>query len=228
MIRLPVAYQAAEHALADLVAAIELVASGQARRVVISGIPGDRGGGRRGAPTSAGRPRRVLPAAYAGHQPWRSSSVPASRDRGSPTAPRSEGGGPARPGRAPALAVLPLHRARHAHREGGRVGRAPGAARPAVTARRFVFGRPLSNEEEAFERLPKKLALADLQLGRDQLVRLRDRGDPAGPRAGRDRRPHAVARGRDRDRDPPDGRVDLVPPGLPRLPVRRRSLRRRP
>jgi len=40
MIRLPVAYHAAEHALADLVAAIELVAEGQARRVVISGIPG--------------------------------------------------------------------------------------------------------------------------------------------------------------------------------------------
>ena len=35
----------------------------------------------------------------------------------------------------------------------------PGAARPATTARRFIFGRRLSNEEEAYERLPKKLAL---------------------------------------------------------------------
>jgi hypothetical protein len=40
VIRLPVAYQAAEHALAELVAAIELVASGRARRVTVSGIPG--------------------------------------------------------------------------------------------------------------------------------------------------------------------------------------------
>ncbi len=40
VIRLPVAYQAADHALADLVAAIELVADGHARRVVISGVPG--------------------------------------------------------------------------------------------------------------------------------------------------------------------------------------------
>ena len=40
MIRLPVAYQASEPALAEIVAAIELVAEGGARRVVISGIPG--------------------------------------------------------------------------------------------------------------------------------------------------------------------------------------------
>ena len=40
-------------------------------------------------------------------------------------------------------------------------------------------------------------------------------------------RPHALDRGRDRDHDPPRGRLDLVPPGLPGLPVRRRRLRRR-
>jgi hypothetical protein len=40
VIRLPVAYQAAEPALAEIVAAIELVASGQAGRVVISGVQG--------------------------------------------------------------------------------------------------------------------------------------------------------------------------------------------
>ncbi len=37
---------------------------------------------------------------------------------------------------------------------------APAASRgPGQTIRRFLFGRRLSNEEEAFERLPKKLAL---------------------------------------------------------------------
>jgi hypothetical protein len=40
VIRLPVGYQATEPALAEIVAAIELVAEGGARRVVISGIPG--------------------------------------------------------------------------------------------------------------------------------------------------------------------------------------------
>lgn len=40
MIRLPVEHQASEHVLADLVAAIELVASGAARRVVLAGLPG--------------------------------------------------------------------------------------------------------------------------------------------------------------------------------------------
>ena len=41
----------------------------------------------------------------------------------------------------------------------------------------------------------------DLQLGRDQLVRLRDRGDPAGARPGRRRRrARVLARGGDRDR----------------------------
>lgn len=40
MIRLPVPYQGSEPALSEIVAAIELVAEGGARRVVISGIPG--------------------------------------------------------------------------------------------------------------------------------------------------------------------------------------------
>lgn len=40
VIRLPVERQAADHVLSDLVAAIELVASGSARRVVLAGIPG--------------------------------------------------------------------------------------------------------------------------------------------------------------------------------------------
>jgi hypothetical protein len=37
---LPVEHQAADHLLADVVAAIELVADGVAQRVVLSGMPG--------------------------------------------------------------------------------------------------------------------------------------------------------------------------------------------
>ena len=48
--------------------------------------------------------------------------------------------------------------------------------------RRALFGRPLATDEEIAERLPKKKALRDLQLGRDQLVGLRHRGDRARPR----------------------------------------------
>jgi transposase len=40
VIRLPVEYQAPDLTLADLTAAIELVASGGARRVVLAGLPG--------------------------------------------------------------------------------------------------------------------------------------------------------------------------------------------
>jgi hypothetical protein len=40
VIRLPVVYRAAEHALAELVAASELFAGGRARRVVISRVAG--------------------------------------------------------------------------------------------------------------------------------------------------------------------------------------------
>jgi hypothetical protein len=40
VVRLPVEFQAADHVLADLLAAIELVAGGGARRVVLAGLPG--------------------------------------------------------------------------------------------------------------------------------------------------------------------------------------------
>lgn len=43
VIRLPVAFAASDHALADLVSAFELVASGQGRRFVLAGIPGVEG-----------------------------------------------------------------------------------------------------------------------------------------------------------------------------------------
>ena len=63
-------------------------------------------------------------------------------------------------------------------------------ARPAGSSRGsrgVIFGRPLASEEEIGERLSQEEGARDLQLGRDQLVGLRDRGDPAGPRAGRAR-----------------------------------------
>ena len=69
---------------------------------------------------------------------------------------------------------------------------------------------------------------ADLQLGRDLVLRLRDRGDPAGPGAGRGRRPVPVDPGRDRDLRAARGGRDLLPPGLLRLPGRRRRVRRGP
>ncbi len=40
VILLPVEFQAPDHLLGDLVAAIQLVASGVARRVVLTGLPG--------------------------------------------------------------------------------------------------------------------------------------------------------------------------------------------
>ena len=70
-------------------------------------------------------------------------------------------GGPAGPGRAPALAVLPLHRPRASWSPSA------AASRPLTPSGRcsrgsaaIVFGRPLSNEEEIGERLTKKKALA--------------------------------------------------------------------
>ena len=83
-----------------------------------------------------------------------------ARDRRPTTAPGAQGRRPAGAGGATPLAVLPVHRPGDAHREGGRVAGAGGVRGvPAQTIRRFLFGRRLSNEEEAFERLPKKLAL---------------------------------------------------------------------
>ena len=82
-------------------------------------------------------------------------------DRRSATAHRSQARRPARPGRPPALAVLPLHRPRPARRQGG--GARPEDARsggPSPAIRAIVFGRPLATEEEIGERLSKVKALA--------------------------------------------------------------------
>ena len=71
-----------------------------------------------------------------------------------------EARGPAGPRRTPALAVLPLHGTRPAGRQAGGLP-THDTARGGALARssRPSFGRPLANEEEIGERLPKKLAL---------------------------------------------------------------------
>ena len=68
-----------------------------------------------------------------------------------------------------------------------------------------------------------------LQLGRDLVERLRDRGDPQGPhRRRRGRRPGLLGRDLDRDRGPAGRGLPVIPPGLPGLPQRGRRLRGRP
>ena len=83
--------------------------------------------------------------------------------------------------------------------------------------------RPAAGERGRARRAPEQdQGAGDLQLRRDQLVRLRDRGDPA--------RPHPRRRGgaglRDRDQHrhlhPARRRRDLLPPDLRRLSDRRR------
>ena len=69
---------------------------------------------------------------------------------------------------------------------------------------------------------------ADLQLRRDLVLRLRDRGDPAGPRARRRDGAVLVDPRRDRDLGAAGRGRDLVSPGLLRLPGRRRRVRRGP
>ena len=58
-----------------------------------------------------------------------------------------------------------------------------------ASIRGLLFGRPLASEEELGERLSQEEGAGDLQLGRHQLVGLRDRGDPARPDPRRRRRP---------------------------------------
>ncbi len=53
--------------------------------------------------------------------------------------------------------------------------------RTMASVRGVLFGRPLASEDELGERLSEEEGARDLQLGRHLVVRLRDRGDPAGP-----------------------------------------------
>src|SRR5207244_1370306 len=59
----------------------------------------------------------------------------------------------------------------------------------------------------------------DLQLGSDQLIRLRDRRDPAQPADRRGGIARILDRDLDRHRGDPRHRLDLVPPGLLRLSI---------
>ena len=93
----------------------------------------------------------------------------------------------------------------------------PGPGRPA---------RPAAGVRGGDRRAPvEEEGARDLQLRRDQLVGLRDRGDPAGACSSVGVAA-LVVRPRDqhRDRDPADRRRDQLPPDLHRLSDRRRQL----
>ena len=87
----------------------------------------------------------------------------------------------------------------------------PFAARPAPGVR--GGDRRAAVEEEG----PR-----DLQLGRDLVLGLCDRGDPARPHPGRGGRPRPRAPGFDRDLGPPDRRRVQLSTGLPGVSQRRR------
>ena len=101
------------------------------------------------------------PAAAARRAAAPSASRIRADDRRPAAAPGPQAGRPARPRRAPARAVLPLHGPGPAHGQGG--GQRPDDARPAGRSRRsaaLFVGRPLASEDELGERLTKKKALA--------------------------------------------------------------------
>ncbi len=128
----------------------------------------------------------------------------------------------------PHAAVLPLPRAGPARRQASRLAAADTRS-AAVLARvrgRVVFGRPLSNYEEIDGAAPEEEGAGDLQLRPDQLVGLRDRGDPAGPRARRGGRTVPEPADRGRDRAAPGGRLRQLPTDRLRVPVGRRRVRR--
>ena len=161
---------------------------------------------RPGAPASA-RPRGRRPAARPAHRRRRAASTSSSRrsadaPRPTPSHPRSRGP-PVIGGRRPITGRKPGDRRVRVERPHSPYFRYTGpnqlvakarGVRPAhrrsgdrcVAASAWLLGRPLASEDEIGERLSKRLALPDLQLGRDLVVGLRDGGDPAG--AGRRRR----------------------------------------
>ncbi len=151
----------------------------------------------------------------------------APHDRRTSPPQGTQGRGSARPRRTTSFAVLPVHRPGHAAGQGGRqhaiirpwrgLGADPQGALRTAIGQRGGGGRATRQEARA----------ADLQLGRGLVVGVRDGRDPARPGARRGRGAARVDPGRDGDRRAADGRVDLVPPGLPRLPVGRRRLRGR-
>ena len=168
-------------------------------------------------------PQAKLPPAPIGH-------AEAGADAGAqhPTrAARPEAGRPARPRRAAPEPVLPLHPVRGAGgtAQGARGDGRPGAL-PGRSARRLLFGRPLSSSEEIGERLSKKKALAIFSsdaisssaYATEEILRVLIVAGAV--------RLHAQPRGRHRHRHPAGGGLHELPPDRLCLPQRRRRLRR--
>ena len=155
---------------------------------------------------------------------WR----PVDRRPAAPPGPQT--GGPARPRRAPARPVLPLHGPGPAGRQAGAPASPLTADRPRLRARRAPSssgGRSRTRRRSASGCRKKKAlaifssdAISSSAYATEEILRVLV--------ARRRRRAAPVDPGRDRDRDPAGRRLDLVPPGLPRLPERRRRVRRRP
>ena len=100
-----------------------------------------------------------------------------------------------------------------------------GRERAVAQAKEWLIGRPLASEEDIDQRLSKRLALpifssdaiSSSAYATEEILRVlvlagADRAVPLDPR-------------RDRDLGPARRRRDLLPPGVPRLPGRRRRVR---
>ena len=113
-------------------------------------------------------------------------------------------------------------------------------AKPAASVPKTAIGRAWSRAKARRHRATARKRGGDgrtpfedegaggLQLRCDQLVDLRDGGDPSHPGARGRQRPGVRSRDRPRDRPPAGHRRDLLPPGLHGLSVRGRRVRRRP
>ena len=112
--------------------------------------------------------------------PTACASAP-ERDRRTTPPSRPQAGRPTRPRRAPARSVLPLHGQGPADGQGS--GQRPDdAGRAGVRGGPRPLLRPPAGERGGARRAAgEDQGAGDLQLGRDQLVGLRDRGDPARP-----------------------------------------------
>ena len=206
-----------EVALREVDAAIELVALG--RRVASSQLVSLEAAEQAAAPGLARRRRRASvlelrrPSRRAPATASACASVPRlvteasspepnggpADDRRAPAAQGAQARRPARSRRPPACRLLPLHGPGPARRARGRLAaaharrpvprpRPPRPLRPPARVRGGDRGAAVQEE-----------GARDLQLGRDLLVRLRDRGDPARPDRRRGRR-RAASRCRSRSR----------------------------
>ncbi len=185
-------------------------AHGRPRRAVPErGRPGGRSGIRRG-------PER---------RPRRSTRIAPPCDRWTTAAPGTQGRRPPGAGGAAPLGVLPVHRARHDDREGVSVAGTCGISRTRADDPPLPLWAAALQRGGGVRAPPQEARPPDLQLRRDQLLRLRHGGDPARLRGGRRGRAPPLDRDGVRDRRAPRRGVALVPPGLPRLPVGRGRLR---